>query len=173
MAKLLPIIIIVVGLLVGAGVGFVLKPSEPPAADAEKHDGHDDGHAAEKSKSKKKGSSDGHGEKTGSAMEYLEFRRQFVVPVIRENGVKSLMVLDLTIELSPGSASGAYTYEPKLRAAFLETLFHLSHSGMFSNDLTDPKVRTAVQDELLFTAREILGDTARDVLVLGVLRQDL
>ena len=187
MKLLLPIIIVLVGVGAGAGVGFVMKPADDASHeetdDADHGDDHGDSHAGaddhggeKKSSKKKKAKKDdhggGHGEKQKSTTEYLEFRRQFVVPIIRENGVKALLVLDLTIEVAPGTASDAYAYEPKLRAAFLETLFRLSHTGMFSDDLTEPRVRDAIQEELLYTAQQILGDKAYDVLVLGVLRQD-
>ena len=194
MGKILPILIIVLGIGIGGGVGFFLKPeaasevsdehaddthgeekSNDHGAAKDDHGAAKDSHGAKPEKKKKEssgGHGGGHGEKS-STTEYLEFRRQFVIPVIRQNGVKSLMVLDLTIELKPGSASNAYSYEPKLRAAFLETLFRLSHTGLFSSELTDPRVRDTLQAELRDTAQTILGDTAVDVLVLGVLRQDV
>ncbi|MEL6365292.1 MAG: hypothetical protein AAFR11_10690 [Pseudomonadota bacterium] len=181
MAKLLPLIIVVVGVLAGAGVGFVLKPEDKAEAHEEAHDGDaaeakpdkknsdKGGRGGDKSKKKKSG----HGEKETSGVEYLEFRRQFIVPVVRENGVKALVVLDLTLEVEPGTASDTYRYEPKLRAAFLETLFALSHSGLFSGELTESRVTTTIQSQLLGTAKTVVGDKAKHVLVLGVLRQDI
>ncbi len=194
MAKLLPIIIIVVGVLAGAGIGFVMKPAEETEhaedASADDHgDGHgeakkDDGHGdkkkddhgkkADKKKKKKDSHGGGHGKKSDSpSAEYLEFRRQFIVPVVRENGVKAMLVLDLSLEMEPGTSSGAYSYEPKLRAALLETLFALSHTGLFSGEITAPEVTEVMEERLLITSRSVIGDKAKHVLTLGIVRQDL
>lgn len=190
MAKLLPIIIIVVGVLAGAGIGFVMKPAEETEhaddasaddhGEAEKDDGHgekkkdDHGKKADKKKKKKDSHGGGHGGKSDDpSAEYLEFRRQFIVPVVRENGVKAMMVLDLSLEMETGTASSAYSYEPKLRAALLETLFALSHTGLFSGEITAPEVTEVMEERLIVTARSVVGDKARHVLILGVVRQDM
>lgn len=136
------------------------KPAKKPAKNA---------HGDEKSKG-------GHGETSGAADSpygYLKFSRQFVVPVVGSAGVKSLVVMDINIEVPPEATEGAYTLEPKLRDSILGALLDLSNKGAFGEAFLDQANLENVRSELLAAAREVIGEEAQNVMILSIARQDV
>lgn len=139
------------------------KPDKKPAKDA---------HGDNKKKEKK----GGHGESSGAADSpygYLKFSRQFVVPVVGSAGVKSLVVMDINIEVPPEATEGAYTLEPKLRDSILGALLDLSNKGAFGEEFLDQANLENVRGELLKAARTIIGEEAQSVMILSIARQDV
>lgn len=154
-----------------------------PAAKAEKKgahaaakSGHDDkakGGHDDKAK-KAKDDHGGHGDGKNSAEgNYLKFGRQFVAPVIGDAGVRSLLVFDISIETRPGMVEKLYPMEPKLRDALLSTLLSLSNRGAFDRQLLDAANLETIRRELLVAARSVIGEDAREVLILNMARQDV
>jgi len=183
--------------------GLPSAPKEKPAAHAEaKADGHgakeaSAGHGAtsekktEKKKAEKKkkdshggSSKGGHGEsskgghggkggESGSPLGYLKFSRQFVVPVIAKSGVRSLVVMDINIEVPPDVTETAYLSEPKLRDSMLSVLLDLSNRGAFNEVMLDPANQENIRAELLDAARSVIGPDALSILILSIARQDV
>lgn len=199
MLKYLPYAIQGVAIIAGVAGGLFLKSmgsgaaeEEPAHEEASAHEeapahaetsaiaGGKDKKAAHKKDAQKKkekkdsGHGGGHGEESADgASGYMKFSRQFVVPVIGEAGVASLVVLDINIEVPPSEAERVYLQEPKLRDSLLATLLALSNNGAFSNQLLEQGNLDAMRARLLESARSIIGDSALNVLILNITRQDV
>jgi hypothetical protein len=193
MLKYLPYAIQALFVVGGLSLGLWLKtgalPGAPAAASHEAEEAHPaEAHAkaADAKKPEKKPAKDAHGDKKkkkgghGESSEaadspygYLKFSRQFVVPIVGSAGVTSLVVMDINIEMPPDATEGAYTLEPKLRDSILGALLDLSHKGAFGENFLDQGNLDNVRGELLAAARAIIGDEARNVMILSIARQDV
>lgn len=188
MRMLLPILLLVFGLGGGVGAGLMLGGNDAPAPDAEEHsdeeehadeehadDGHgeegdhagDDDHAAED-----------HGEPArvepaGEGTEYVRINNQFVVPIVRNGAVRSLVVLSLSVEMNTGGSSIVFNQEPRLRDSFLRVMFAHANSGGFDGRFTEADAMAPLRAALREAAQSILGnDVAHDVLITEIVRQD-
>lgn len=191
MLKFLPYVVQALFVIAGLSLGLWLKAgasSGAHAAPAAAEQLAESAHAAEpqaksadaakpaKKKaaaSKKKGGHGGEGGAEESPYGYLKFSRQFVVPVVGAAGVKSLVVMDINIEVPPDATEGAYTREPKLRDSLLGALLSLSSRGAFSETILEDGNLDVVRGELLQAARRVIGDDALNVLILSMARQDV
>ncbi|MDR0809021.1 MAG: flagellar basal body-associated FliL family protein [Gemmobacter sp.] len=142
---LIPLILVVLGLSAGLGAGLWLRPATQPEADA----------AAPR-----------------APAEYVKLPNQFIIPVLEEGRVASLVVMTLSFEAVPGSREAIYEREPKLRDAFLQILFDHANSGGFRGSFTDVTVLLPLRKALLETARGIMPDMISDVLITDIGRQD-
>lgn len=191
MKKLLPVLLALLGLGGGVAAGHFLKPPpENPAADAKdahatdateadahaaadpKADAHADAHSdAHADPAHAPGGDDAHAPE--SPWEYVKLDSQFVVPVMGEARVASLIVLSISLEVTQGTSAEVYSREPKLRDSFLRVLFEHERAGGFAGVFTDQRVMGELRANLRAAARAVLGKLANDVLVTDILRQDL
>ncbi|MEM7614386.1 MAG: flagellar basal body-associated FliL family protein [Pseudomonadota bacterium] len=162
MGKILPLVLILVGLGGGVAAGFMLKPADPGCepADTECLEKEEDAKKAAEAKAK-------------LPTEFAELQRQFVIPLLRDERVASLVVASLAVEVEEGRATYVYDAEPKLRDAFLQILFVHAHSGGFDGDFTSPRAMDDLKTRLTEAAEPILGKTFKDVLITEIVRQDL
>lgn len=163
LAKLLPVIVIVVGAAIGGGGGYAAKTMSGGSADEK--DAAADSHGDEKKKSKKKG---GHGEETAGATSFMKFSRQFVVPVVQQGRPKSMVILDINLEVDNSLNESVYVLEPRLRDAILSKLLMLASQGMLPQMLEDHEKMELTKAALLETSQEIIGDAALSVLILDL-----
>jgi flagellar protein FliL len=198
MIKIIAIVLQVVAVAGGVALGLSLRS---PGADAsavedsshETEAASDGSHGAddeaekpksEKKKKKKKkksgsghekpkGGHDGDGASASDGSSYMKFSRQFIVPVIRKNGVGSLVALDINLELSASANENVYLQEPKLRDAMLSSLLRLSSEGAFNDQLLQPDNMERIRTNLFTAAQSILGEDVAGVLILNMARQDL
>lgn len=185
--KLLPLLLILVGTGAGIGAGLALKPKPDKAAaayagddagyasekDEEKHeDNHDDEHEAKGAKKSEKG----HGKKgegPADTHEYVKFNNQFLVPVVVDEQVNSLVVLTLSVEVTAGQSEIIYSREPKLRDAFLQVLFDHANVGGFQGEFTSAKNLGILRTALTEVAQSIAGDDVNGILITDIARQDV
>lgn len=171
MGKLIPVIMLLVGLGVGVGAGIFLKPAPPDAPHdgaTDQTDAHGDAapadHGAE---------SDAADHTDGDpAVEYVKMSNQFVVPVVANEKVKALVVLSLSLEVTVGGKEETFQREPKLRSAFNQVLFDHANAGGFDGVFTDASNMIVLEDSLYEVAVKIMGDIMRDVLIVDIVRQD-
>jgi hypothetical protein len=162
-AKLIPVFIALSGLGGGAAAGFFLRPKADDSASAvEPHaeEGHQVGEASED-----------HESAEGLA-EFVKLSNQFVVPVVSKERVAALVVLSLSLEVTPGSTEAVFQREPKLRDVLLQVLFDHANLGGFSGSFTDGSNLVLLRGTLLEAARSVLGPAVRDVLITDIARQD-
>ena len=103
---------------------------------------------------------------------FIDMDRKFVVPLVRGNRVRSLVVVDLRLEVRASGESRAMALKPKLRDALLDTLYALAVTGAFDGDLYSNNVQDEMRAQLLRAAREVLQDDASAILIGELLRQD-
>lgn len=171
-AKLLPVILLIVGTAGGIGAGIMLKPAPEEKAEMDAHAG--EGGMQEKDmkedKAKEMAKKDPEAE---PVYEYIKIQNQFVVPVVEHEDLASLVVVSLSLETDIGMNAMVHAYEPKLRDVFLQVLFDHANMGGFRgaftrSDMLDP-LRTALRE----AAQKQLGAGINDVLIVEISRQDV
>jgi flagellar FliL protein len=165
--KLLPVILLLVGSAIGGGAGFLLRPEaqEPVAAISDEGAEQDSKTVSEIIE-------------TDSAVnevpiEYVKLSNQFVVPIVTDKRVSSLVVMSLSIEVPESQRDQVFRHEPKLRDSFLEVLFDHANVGGFDGAFTQTinlqNLRRALTE---VGQRDIGKDVVKDVLITEIARQD-
>jgi hypothetical protein len=162
-------------------------PAEAKADGAHKDDAHSDkghgdkghgdkGHGDDAKGKKAKPSSKGHGSKDDYAesgdTEYVKFKRQFVVPVVKNQSVDALILINLGLEVPAKRQDDVFRMEPRFRDAFIRELLQLSDRGYFDEELTSPATYEVLRETLARAAKEIDKEGVKDVLILDLTRQD-
>jgi hypothetical protein len=159
MKLLIPVLLALVGVGAGVGAGLALKSDAPEldnacgAPEAE--------HVTEV-----------HAGPVALDHAYVKMNNQFVIPVVHEGRIKALVVMSLSLEVTAGNTEAVYEREPRLRDAFLRSMFDHANSGGFDGDFTSNGNMAHLRSGLVRVAREILGDIASDVLIIDIARQD-
>ena len=154
--KLLPVLLLVLGIGAGIGAGIMMSP---PAKSGEQHA---DEVPAE----------DPEEEADISDSEFSKFGKQFVVPIMKNDKVGSIIVLTLSLEIAPGTSDRVSAREPKLRDLFLRVIFDHASMGGFRGAFTQPDTLDILRNALRETAQKELGADIRDVLITDIGRQD-
>ncbi|PCH74978.1 MAG: flagellar basal body-associated protein FliL [Rhodobacteraceae bacterium] len=159
-AKIVPLIFLLAGIGGGIGTAMFLSPpvdqqSGMETAPPEKPEGSD------------------HETATDSGTEFVKMSNQFVIPVVENNSIAALVVISLSLETRPGISEEIYNREPKLRDAFLRTLFEHANMGgfkgaFFTRTETLDLLRTALRE----VAQEEMGPDILNVLIMDIIRQD-
>lgn len=161
--KLLPLLLALVGLAVGVGSGYFLRADPDPKAEAEQ------GHSTEVNTE----NSDAATEIDPELLpEYVKLNNQFVVPILQDGKVISMVILTLSLEVSKGSTEQVYGREPKLRDAFLQVMFDHANAGGFRGAFTDGANLILLRKALLESAKSAVGDMVLDILISDIVRQD-
>lgn len=144
---ILPLVLGFVGLGIGAGAGYFLRGDGSVAAEEE-------------------------AEEPATPPEYAKLANQFVVPVLEDGAVVSLVVLSLSLEVTHGSSELVFQSEPKLRDEFLQVLFSHANAGGFRGSFTDAANLVPLRMALFEAATVILPGVVTDVLIGDIVRQD-
>lgn len=157
--KLIPVILGILGLLIGAGAGYFLRPAPEPAAE---------GAAAEHAPA-----ADPHAEGEAAVLpEFAKLQNQFVVPVMEGGKISAMVILSFSLEVETGASPEVYNVEPKLRDMFLQVLFDHANAGGFAGVYTDGANLVILREALLESAKSVLGEKVKDVLITDLVRQD-
>lgn len=166
--KLLPLLLILVGIGAGTGAGLFLRPEPQEDSAAECSCAHT-AHLNEAPVGEVHG---GEGEEGAPTEEYVKLNNQFVVPVVEDERVESMVVLSLSVEVSAGRKEEVYAREPKLRDAFLQVLFDHANMGGFRGTFTNANSMDLLRRALRETGRKVAGDLVSDVLIMDIGRHD-
>lgn len=168
---ILPILLLGVGLAAGVGAGMMLAT---PTAEAEA-EAEDAATVPPAPETAAEIAMPSPGESVASATgltEYVRLNNQFVVPIVRNGAVRSLVVMSLSIEVDAGSNSAVFDREPRLRDSFLQVMFAHANAGGFDGSFTQAQAMDPLREALREAARRTLGPTMRDVLIVDITRQD-
>jgi flagellar protein FliL len=157
MRKILPFLFAIIGLGAGIGGGIMLRPV--PATDAEMEDMGNDAAASDAD----------HGAEDS---EFVKLSNQFVIPVLEDGRIASMVILSINLEVKTGSTEAVFALEPKLRDGFLQTLFNHANAGGFRGSFTDSANMVNLRTALMEVAKATLGEMVKDVLIVDIGRQD-
>jgi flagellar basal body-associated protein FliL len=159
------------------------KPAD--AGHGAKDDGHGekkDDHGSKKDDHGKKpdkkdahGKKDSHGGDAGSGSEilYYKFSREFVVPIIREGRVHSLVILNLNLEVDGDLSQKLFEMEPKIRDNIMTTLVGLSNDGSTLQSITTVENYESLRSTLLMNLQTVLPSGLQNVLIVDFAKQDV
>ncbi|MCI4643361.1 MAG: flagellar basal body-associated FliL family protein [Hyphomonadaceae bacterium] len=191
MKHIITAIIAVICIVLGGFGGHFLKSSsgggESHASSSHDEGGYDDGHGdsshggddghGSASKSSGHGASSSGGEygNTGPSgnVSYFRFSREFVVPVLKDDRVASLVILNLNLEVDSGASSHLFSIEPKLRDNIMATLIGLSSEGDTFDHITDVESYETVRSMVLMNLRKAVPNGIHNVLITDMAKQDL
>lgn len=159
MGKIFPLILAMIGLAGGVGAGLALRPA--PKDVAVNNPCGDPATVHEKPQ-----------DDPDAARDYVKLSNQFVVPVVKDGKVESLVVMSLSLEVESGQTETVYQREPKLRDAFLRVMFDHANFGGFSGSFTNNSSMTRLRTALREVAQKTLGTIVSDVLIMDIIRQD-
>jgi len=154
--KLIPVLLALVGLGGGMGAGLALRPAPESAADG-----------AQVAPAEQKEPVD-----PEKLPEYVKLSNQFIVPVLEDGRVVSMVIVSLSLEVKTGMTDTVYAREPKLRDRFLQVMFDHANAGGFRGSFTDAANLVVLRKALLEVAKTALGDMVSDVLIVDIVRQD-
>lgn len=156
MKRLLPFLLPLIALFLGAGGGAFLH-SEPGG------EGHEDARAGDEHATSDEG---------GAAPDYVKLTNQFVIPILTGGEVSSLVILSLSLEVGAGQGEEVYAREPKLRDALLQVMFDHANAGGFNGDFTQNAALAPLRQALREAASAVMGPSVTDVLISDIVRQD-
>ncbi|KQI69943.1 hypothetical protein AN189_00570 [Loktanella sp. 3ANDIMAR09] len=165
---IIPFAMVIIGAGAGAGAAFFTRPPLPEAgADLAETDpcGPAQTTVAE--------NADPQPIETGQDSEFAVLGKQFIVPVIEGEALTAMMLVSISIEVPTGQTNDIYDREPRLRDSMLQDLFAHANIGGFSGNYTENSKMQILRTDLLRSARDIVGETALDVLVLDIIKQDV
>ncbi|SCZ74047.1 hypothetical protein SAMN04488118_12123 [Epibacterium ulvae] len=161
-AKLLPVILLIVGTAGGIGAGIAMAPAPEPEEHAE------EGMEAKKEMAEKEMAGE-----DAIQYQYIKIANQFVVPVVEREELASLVVVSLSLEAMPDMEGKVHAYEPKLRDEFLRVLFDHANMGGFRGAFTRSDMLEPLRIALREAAQGQLGKAINDVLIVEISRQDV
>lgn len=152
MGKLIPIFLILLGVGLGTGAGFYLRPAPELAPDAE-----DVVQAPVLAE--------------GENLTTLEFDNQFMVPLVVEGRITAMVVLKLALEFPETQRATVTAHIPRLRDGVLQVLFDHANSSGFDGMFTDHDKMGPLRRALLEAAQHLLGrEVVSAVLITDILR---
>jgi hypothetical protein len=155
MSKLIPLAMLAVGFGAGAATAFF---SGPTGADQGEQKPDALQPTEEKARPEKS--------------EFIKLSNQFVVPIILNEKVSSLVVLSLSLETVPGMREAIYEREPKLRDAILQVLFDHSNMGGFTGAFTKSNSLDLLRTSLREIVQMEFDKGVIEVLITDIARQD-
>ena len=166
MGKILPILLVLIGVGGGVGAGLMLRP-EPEVVEINPcGDVGDTAHASAPIEEEPV-------EEGEPTSDFVKMNNQFVVPVVAGGQVSALVVMSLNLEVKPGSTEEFYQREPRLRSEFLDVLFAHSNAGGFDGVFTDSEKLNNLRTALREVAVKTMGPSVIDVLITDFVRQDI
>ncbi len=180
MKQLIPSLIAGVFIVIGgAGGYFVKNMGSAEASTASAGHGEASGHGEKESSGHDKPKADkggGHDKEESGAsgdIAYYKFTREFVVPLIRNERVESLVIINLNLEVDSSESQKLFSMEPKLRDNIMTTLIKLSNDGDTLHTLTDVDHYETIRSMVLANLQGAISESIQNVLILDMAKQDL
>ena len=187
MKNLITALVAVVFIVIGGVVGHMLRGgggNAEAATAAKKDDGHGekaeagDSHAPKEKDAhggEKKAKKDGHGASSGSSgSAYFKFSREFVVPMIENERVSSLVILNINVESDAATSDKLFSQEPVIRDVIMTTLIEISGDGKTFQSMTSIENYETLRSLILVALQKKFPDMGiKNILILDIARQDL
>ncbi len=199
MKNIIAAVIAIVCILAGGAGGYFLRSMSGGEASAESHgekpakkdhaekdekkDDHakkpdkKDSHGKESKDSHGKESKGGHGSDeaagSGEGVVYFKFSREFIVPIIRQGRVDSLVILNLSLEADSSIGQKLFEMEPKLRDNIMTTLITLSNDGTTFESMTDVENYETIRSMVLMNLQSVVSTGIENVLIMDLAKQEI
>ena len=164
-------IVAIIFVALGSFAGVMLKPAVEVSATPSSEEAGSEGKAEKKDAKKKSDSYDKAASSGDSA--YYKFSREFVVPIMRDGQVKSLVILHISLETDSATSDELFSEEPKVRDNIMTTLIGLSNDGRTLEDLTNINHYETMRSMILMNLKDAIAPGIRNVLIVDVAKQDL
>ncbi|WP_247743720.1 flagellar basal body-associated protein FliL [Shimia sp. R9_3] len=105
--------------------------------------------------------------------EYVELVDQFIIPVVNDSSVTSLILITLTLEVDSGATERVFQAEPRIRGALLQAMFDHANIGGFNGAFTNSSKLEPLRQTFVEVAQKVYGDEISDVLIVQITRQDV
>ncbi|WP_156945544.1 flagellar basal body-associated FliL family protein [Hyphomonas johnsonii] len=182
MKNIISAVVVVLCIVAGGIGGHFLKSggggASGPAAHAE--DAADDGHgkSEESGHAKPEKAKSGHGDDSSdeislSGVDYFKFSREFVVPIMRDNKVVSLVILNINLEVDSSLSRKLFSMEPKIRDNIMTTLVELSNDGRTLESVANLENYESIRSTVLMNLQKVAPAGIRNVLIVDMAKQDL
>lgn len=168
-------IVAIVFVAIGSFAGVMLKPAvEVSATPSSAEAGKEGGDYAKDEKKGAKKKDDGYDKSAYSSdSAYYKFSREFVVPIMRDGQVKSLVILHINLETDSATSDELFSEEPRVRDNIMTTLIGLSNDGRTLEDLTNINHYETMRSMILMNLKDAIAPGIRNVLIVDVAKQDL
>ena len=173
MKKLFPLLLAILGTAGGVGAGLFFAPDEQSETVENDSEHEESDHGEEDLEETAHDDADNaHGSESGES-DFVRLNNQFIVPVLSDGRVVSLVVLSISLETELEQSETVFHAEPKLRDVFLTVLYDHANSGGFSGSFTDAQRMSTLRVALYEAAETVLGDVVKSVLIQDLNRQDV
>lgn len=164
MMKFLTPVIVTVAVIGGSGLAHFLAPSAAGEAVVK----------SDKADEASKAKHDSHGKETSAPKDvaYFKFSREFVVPIMRDQRVSSLVIININLESSEDGLSKLFSLEPKLRDNIMTTLIKLSNERGILDSATAYDNYETIRATILKNLGQVSSEV-HNVLILDMAKQDL
>lgn len=132
-----------------------------------------DDHAKKPEKKDAHGGDSHGGGGASSDVIYYKFTREFVVPIIRNGKVSSLVILNLNLEADAEISQKLFEMEPKLRDNIMTTLITLSNDGTTFESMTSVENYETIRSMVLQNLKSVIASGINNVLIVDLAKQDL
>ncbi|MEM6410077.1 MAG: hypothetical protein AAF683_00920 [Pseudomonadota bacterium] len=105
--------------------------------------------------------------------EYFSFSREFVVPLMNNGAVESLVLLNLNLEVTPNTSSELFSIEPKLRDNVMSTLITLSNDGITLAEPTRVDSYETIRSLVLANLKDSVSEDIQNVLIVDIAKQQI
>ena len=165
MKMLIPILLIVIAVAGGGGAGLMLKPEPAPLTDAEIAE------IAAESKAHAEAESEA---EEAAPRSYVQIGQEFIIPIVEGPDPRGrLCCLNWPVDVPAGFSDAVFDQEIRLRAAFNDVLFSMSHTGAFSENYTDDLVLAELKRNLAVAAEPFVPSETFEILILDMIRQEI
>lgn len=163
MKNLIPVILLFLGTGAGVGAGIYMRP-DPVEEDVPEVT---TGEETKQTKAVSKVSSGIEGK------QYIKLKNQFVIPIVDQDRIISMVVMTLSVEVPEGRGQAVYDIEPKIRDVFLRVLFDFGTVGRFDGAFASNGNLDVIRNGLREAAFNTFGaELISDVLIFEIARQD-
>lgn len=104
---------------------------------------------------------------------FYKFSREFVVPILKDGHVVSLVLLHINLEADASISDKLFSMEPKLRDNIMTTLVQLSNDGETFETITNVDSYESLRKMILMNLENVVAEGIYNVLILDMAKQNL
>jgi len=131
------------------------------------------GHGNDHGEKKKDSHGGGHGSALASDIQFFNFSREFIVPIMTNQRVESLVIININLEVESSVLDKLFSIKPKLRDNIMTTLVELSNDGKTLVEPTSVDSYETIRSVILTNLNSVVASGIENVLIMDLAKQDL